>query len=126
MFYKEYTDNLNWRYFMSRCRICGKYSDPYEWPEEFLPNFRQDMCFDCYQQALNAGEFDQDDDDSDDEQDSEPEIDPEIDDTPILEDDDSDQPQDKEEEETLDATTDPGNEPDESANIRNLRKMLFG
>ena len=94
---------------MSRCRICGKYSDPYEWPEEFLPNFRQDMCFDCYQQALNAGEFDQNDDDaSDDEQDSEPEIDPEIDDTPILEDDDSDQQQNNEEEETLDATTDPG------------------
>ena len=127
MFYKEYTKTFNRGCFMSRCKICSTYNDPYEWPEEMVPNFRQDMCFSCYQKALDAGELDQDnDDDTESEQDLDAEIDPEIDDTPILDDEETDQQTNKEEEDTLNATTYTGNEPDESASIRNLRQMLFG
>ena len=110
---------------MAKCSVCGSYNDPFEWPSDEVPNYRPDMCFNCFQTARDEGTLEPEEGDSPDQpdQDEEPTVDPEIDDSPCF--------NDSENNETLedenDESNEPGDEiPDEATNIQNLRKMLFG
>lgn len=110
---------------MAKCSVCGSYNDPYEWPEAEAPNYRPDLCFNCFQVARDEGTLDSEEEDNSDQQDQdeEPTVDPEIDDSPCFSESDNNETS----EEENDESNEPGDEiPDEATNIQNLRKMLFG
>ena len=111
---------------MSRCRNCGAYVDPFEWPAESAQDFRPDLCFNCFSEARDNGTLDDSDDDNSEseEQEEEPQIDPDIDDSPCF-------PEDSEttnesQEDSNDDDTESGEVPDETKNLRELKRMLFG
>jgi len=105
---------------VARCRICGKYNDIFEYPEEQRGNYKPGLCYSCYVESLKN---DQEDDQPEDENtgycEPEAEDDPEIDDTPDLPDDNS-----QEEEVSDDQESDALS--DEERNIQNIKRMLFG
>ena len=99
---------------MARCRVCGKYTDYYEWNPEERENYKPNMCFDCYQESLAS------EDDNETQEDDTEDI-SEVDDSPDLQEDDGEQ---QETEEENDQESEPLS--DEAQNIQNIRRMLFG
>lgn len=51
---------------MAVCKRCGRYTDPYEWPEEYRNEYKYfpNYCFGCYQRMENE-DADQPDDGDD-------------------------------------------------------------
>jgi hypothetical protein len=33
---------------MKKCKICGEYNDPSEWPEDVRDDYDPDMCYVCF------------------------------------------------------------------------------
>ena len=40
---------------MALCKFCGKYTDQFEWPEEYREYARPKLCFECYKQDPSRG-----------------------------------------------------------------------
>ena len=109
---------------MSRCRICGKYVDVYEWPAEEQLHFRPDLCYSCYQaeqqseadEAEDAENFDPNTEYGM----SEVKPDPEDDDAPDL------GPESDNIDELENQPDEPPIESDEERSLKNIQQMLFG
>lgn len=99
---------------MSRCRVCGKYTDCFEWPVEERENYKPNLCFECYQETLASEDNESQDEDTEDIS--------EVDDAPDIQTDESNNQE--MEEETNDQESEPLS--DEAQSIQNIRRMLFG
>jgi len=110
---------------MAKCANCGKYNDPFEWPEAEAMNYRPNLCYACYCeecQAESDAEEEADNFDPNTEYGmSEVKPNPEDDDTPVL---DTDETDNQELEETNATESEPLS--DEAQSIRNIQRMLFG
>lgn len=111
---------------MSTCRSCGRYNDPFEWPDDQKCDFRPDLCFECFQK-----EQQQESDESDEIENFDPNTefgmpevkpDPEDDDAPDLGEQESELSEELEE--TIEDTQQ--NVSDEEQSLRDLSRMLFG
>lgn len=107
---------------MSRCRICGRYNDIFEWSPEERENYKPHLCFECYQESLTAPE----EPDEDTEQEEMEESTSEVDDAPDIQSSEEENLNENNsmEEENNDQESEPLS--DEASRIQNIRRMLFG
>ena len=112
-----------------RCRLCGKYTDLYEWPQDHIDEYKPRLCYDCYlleqereaREEEEAANFDPNTEYGM----SEVHPDPEDDDTPDLGIEDTDISEELEEGTTND-NENPNTINEASESIINLQRLLFG